>query len=192
MINPSDITNYNRTPAELEEFLMFCIMVAGKNSKMQASKLDGFLKTKQILGHDTMSPFEFIEYLTEGGMVALDNLMRFHKLGQYGRIARAFTDILRFKGRLDTVTVEELESVYGIGAKSARFFLLHSRPNQRLVVLDTHLLRHMRDLGFKAPKSTPPKKTYAKLEGELLKIIDNSGKTPAQYDLDVWKSSSAA
>ena len=39
MITPTTITNYNRTEAELEEFLMFAILVAGKGAEQQALKL---------------------------------------------------------------------------------------------------------------------------------------------------------
>jgi hypothetical protein len=43
MITPTTITNYNRTEEELEEFLLFSILVAGKGAEQQAKKLDAFL-----------------------------------------------------------------------------------------------------------------------------------------------------
>jgi thermostable 8-oxoguanine DNA glycosylase len=106
-------------------------------------------------------------------------------------LEKAFKGIIQFKNRLKSVTIEELESVHGISSKTSRFFLLHSRPNQRIVVLDTHLLAHMReDLGIVAPKATPDRKKYLELEQKLLEVIDESGKTFAEYDLDVWKKRS--
>lgn len=50
MIDPNNITKFYRTEAELEEFLLFCIIVAGKNSKIQAKKLAEFLEGGDILG----------------------------------------------------------------------------------------------------------------------------------------------
>jgi len=47
MINPTTITNYNRTQSELEEFLMFSIMVAGKSAKQTAQKLNQFLRMRE-------------------------------------------------------------------------------------------------------------------------------------------------
>jgi hypothetical protein len=38
MIDPNKVTNPARTPAELEEFLLFCLVVAGKNADQQAAK----------------------------------------------------------------------------------------------------------------------------------------------------------
>ena len=40
MVNPYDITNYNRTQNELQEFLLFTIVVAGKTAYIQAQKQD--------------------------------------------------------------------------------------------------------------------------------------------------------
>jgi thermostable 8-oxoguanine DNA glycosylase len=93
---------------------------------------------------------------------------------------------------LKNITPYDLEEVKGIGYKTSRFFVLHSQPYQRYVVLDTHLLAHMRDdLGILAPKSTPSsKKKYLELEEKLMRIIDNSGKTFAEYDLDIWRKKS--
>jgi hypothetical protein len=38
-VDPYNITKYNRTEAELECFLLFCIVVAGKTAYIQARKL---------------------------------------------------------------------------------------------------------------------------------------------------------
>jgi thermostable 8-oxoguanine DNA glycosylase len=186
MITPTTITNYNRTEEELEEFLMFAILVAGKGAEQQAKKLDQFLRYHMALG---LTPFETIDCLNLTGSVRRQ--MESFKLGQYNRIESAFQGILQFQGRLKTVTVEELESVKGISSKTSRFFILHTRPNARIACLDTHILAHMRDdLGIDTPKTTPSKKKYLELEKKLLDIIDKSGKTFAEYDLDVWKSRS--
>jgi thermostable 8-oxoguanine DNA glycosylase len=188
MIDPTQITNYNRTEAELEEFLLFCIMVAGKNAKQTAKKLDEFLFG--TLG--IISPFDWVLSMVDIGKVSknfpLECAMKRHKLGQYKRLEKAFTGILQFKNRLKEVSVEELESVSGIGSKTSRFFVLHSRPNQQLAVLDTHILKWMDAQGYDVPKSTPPKGRYAIIEKQFLTECAKAGKTPAELDLEIWKS----
>jgi thermostable 8-oxoguanine DNA glycosylase len=188
MIDPTKITNYNRKETELEEFLLFCIMVAGKNAKQTAKKLDDFLF--ETLG--IISPFDWIQSMVDIGKVSknfpLDYTMKQHKLGQYKRLEKAFTGILQFKNRLKEVSVEELESVSGIGSKTSRFFVLHSRPNQQLAVLDTHILKWMDTQGYDVPKSTPPKGRYVLIEKQFLTEAWKHEKTPAEFDLEIWKS----
>lgn len=185
MIDPTKITNYNRTEAELEEFLLFCIMVAGKNAKQTAKKLDEFLHVSNMLNQ---SPFDYLNDKLKGIGLDLNFVIKECKLGQYKRLEKAFTGILQFKNRLKEVSVEELESVSGIGSKTSRFFVLHSRPNQQLAVLDTHILKWMDAQGYDVPKSTPPKGRYALIEKQFLTECAKAGKTPAELDLEIWKS----
>jgi len=184
MITPTTITNYNRTEEELEEFLMFAILVAGKGAEQQARKLDEFLK--RCMWEQIDKPFAHIEFLNKNGWLEIH--MKEFKLGQYKRIGHAFTEILKFKGRLKTVTIEELESISGIGSKTARFFILHSRPDAKVAVLDTHILKWMSEKGYKVPKATPAKKKYAEIEKLFLTEAINHQMTPADLDLTIWKS----
>ena len=185
MISPENITNFNRTEAELEEFLLFAILVAGKSAKTQAKKLEAFLSFKTNLGlpSDT-TPFQFLEFLNKGVCVCLT--IRLHKLGQYKRLENAFRGILEFKGKLSTITIDELESIKGIGSKTSRFFILHSRPNQQIAVLDTHILKWLNNLGYNVPKSTPSKKYYTIIENYFLDEADKRQTTPANLDLHIW------
>ena len=187
MINPDQITNYNRTEAELEEFLMFAILVAGKTAKQQAKKLDEFLTAKKVLrlSEDT-TPFEFLDCLIRCNM--LSSLMMKHKLGQYKRLTFAFIGILQFKGNLKNVSVKELESVRGIGSKTARFFVLHSRPNQQVAVLDTHILKYMYEQGYDVPRMTPPKHRYGIIEEQFLQLAHDNNMSVADFDLQIWKT----
>lgn len=184
MITPSTITNFNRTEAELEEFLMFAILVAGKGAEQQAKKLDAFLSHRH-----NATPFEYIDYLFGNNRVMFRNAIRHHKLGQYNRIEQAFKGILMFKGKLKSVTIEQLESISGIGSKTARFFILHSRPDANVAVLDTHILKWMNEQGYNnIPKATPPKKKYAEIEKLFLQEAIRHQMTPADLDLTIWKS----
>jgi hypothetical protein len=185
MISPDNITNYNRTIEEAEEFLLFSIMVAGKNAKTTAKKLDSFLNLKKIFGMEGMSPFQFIKYLSKGNL--LDLAIRNAKLGQYNRIKKAFEKIIELEN-LQNVSIEDLESVNGIGPKTARFFVLHSQKNVSLAVLDTHILSWLRDHGVDAPKSTPSGKKYFELEKRFLTYAKEYEIKPAELDLQIWKS----
>jgi thermostable 8-oxoguanine DNA glycosylase len=189
MINPDQITNYNRTEEELEEFLMFAICVAGKNAKQTAKKLNAFLTENNDIN---LSPFNWVEYLVRlqgwRSKNPLAEEMFDHKLGQYTRIEKAFRGILQFKGRLDEVSVKELESVFGVGSKTARFFVLHSRPNQQVAVLDTHILKYMYEQGYDVPRSTPPKHKYGIIEEQFLQLAFENNMSVADFDLHIWKS----
>lgn len=180
MIDPANITKFDRTQAELEEFLLFCIVAAGKNSKVQAKKLDEFL-----FNVDELSPFEWVRELvkTKSLRAALERV----KLGQYNRLETAFYQVAHCIFPKDC-SLSALESVDGIGSKTARFFILHSRPDQQLAVLDTHILRYMREVhGIKTPKATPPKKSkrYADLQTQFLALVP-TGTSVADFDLSIW------
>jgi thermostable 8-oxoguanine DNA glycosylase len=185
MITPTTITNYNRTEEELEEFLMFAILVAGKGAEQQAKKLQAFLTL--CLHKHRNKPFAHIKHLASMGWLEIH--MKQFKLGQYNRVGNAFKEILKFKGKLNKVTIEELESVKGIGSKTARFFVLHSRPDAQVACLDTHILKWMDEQGYKnIPKATPPKKRYSEIEKLFLQEAIRHQMTPADLDLTIWKS----
>jgi thermostable 8-oxoguanine DNA glycosylase len=183
MIQPHAITNFSRTEHELQEFLLFCVCVAGKSSEQQARKLEIFLAGHCGIGG--MLPFEMIRMYGYTGVYCNLELT---KMGQYKRITKAFIAIAEANLDLKTCTVEDLEKIPGVGLKTSRFFLTHSRPDQSYAILDTHILTHMRnDLAIPTPKTTPtnPKKYYD-LESKLLEVVRASGKSYADYDLEVW------
>ena len=182
MIDPSKITNYNRTEEELEEFLLFTIMVAGKSAIQTAKKLNEFL----YFADNKKSPLDTI--IDRDNRSCLLYAMRMCKLGQYDRLEKAFKGIIQFKNRLKSVSIDELESVAGIGSKTSRFFILHSRPNQQIAVLDTHILKYMASKGYKVPKSTPPKNKYGAIEEQFIQLAKDNNMSVADFDLQVWRS----
>lgn len=190
MIDPTNITKFDRTEPELEEFLLFCVLVAGKNSNVQAGKLERFLNERNTRGYKGYSPFEYINGLItdgHGDYTVLRAVMMGHGLGQYNRLTQCFLGIvLNLLDQLSVCTVADLEAISGIGPKTARFFLTHTRPNQQFAVLDTHMLRYLRDEGFHAPKTTPSGKMYAALEQVVLQCAKTEGMSPAEFDLMVW------
>ena len=194
MINPAEITDFKRTDAELEEFLLFCIAVAGKTAVVQAQKVDLFIynlglelwlaSNEPLAKIREATPFQLLRATPE--TVVLETMKKV-KIGQYTRLIHAFdlvTDL-----NLRTCTVEQLESIKGIGPKTARFFLVHSRPDQQYAILDVHILRYLNKEGIKAPKATPPAgKVYTALEKEFLLLAAKSGMTVADFDLSLWNA----
>lgn len=179
MIDPEKITDYHRTTHQLEEFLLFCIVAAGKNASVQALKLEALL----TLCPHSESPFERLTMMHKKS--TLLKALELVKMGQYARIHSAILQLLILKPDLKTCITTDLETVSGIGPKTSRFFILHSRPNQRLAVLDTHVLKYMREKKVKVPKSTPSGKLYLRLEQEFLKLVP-ANKSIADFDLEIW------
>lgn len=181
MIDPRKITNFSRSDYELQEFLLFTVTVAGKSSEMQAKKLGQFLE------HVKDSPFQFIRDLNVISPNALRIQLESVKMGQYTRICKAFKAIADANLDLRTCSIADLEKIPGVGPKTARFFMLHSREGQEVAALDTHILGWMRSRGWKAPKATPSQPLYGKLEVAFLMECIWGGQSPATLDLAIWK-----
>lgn len=191
MINPQKITNFNRTEVELEEFLLFTVMVHGKKAEVQAKKLHLFL---EYLSHATgeRSPLGMVNIASnweleddENETLLVKALKKFG-LGQYDRLCQAIDDMIRLPD-LRTISAEELENCFAIGPKTARFFIVHSRPNSWHAILDTHILKWLRLQGVNAPKNTPQGKHYAEYEKIFLQFVRHSGQSVAEFDLNIWK-----
>lgn len=185
MINPAEVTNYNRTQSELEEFILFCINVAGKKSAIEAPKLEVFIeRAKNITKEST--PFNCIRKLIKLGR--LNEIMHWAKLSPYAQRYNSYVAVAKIKD-LQTVTLNRLLQVPGIGLKTARFFLSHSREDFDEPMLDTHILRFLRDQGYSdAPKSTPTNEnTYHYFANIFKNIARQLGKTVTDLDLEIWK-----
>jgi len=183
VIDPKNITDFNRTDSQLEMFWLFCIAVAGKNSDTTSKLLALMLYAHQD------RPFD---YLRDLGQTGIHNMLVANHSGQYRRISKAFTQSVDLN--LRTCTLEDLMSIYGVGPKTARFFLLHSREDCQHAVLDTHILKWMQDHGIgNAPNATPQNaNTYAKYE-RLFYMLAKSyfpGMSLAQADLLIWTKQS--
>jgi len=192
MVNPYNITNFNRSKSELEEFLLFTIVVAGKTAYIQAQKLEEFLSSihKRLMMPDHVSPFQLIRSAKDHGIL----LQEIHKakLGQYNKIHSAFLHIAENNYILNKVTPEILEKIPGVGMKTSRFFLLHSDNDYKdnIAILDTHILKFIKEnIDNRAPKSTPTNSnTYKYWEDKFLLWCKEINKDAAEFDLEVWKS----
>lgn len=179
LIDPKNITNYNRSRTELETFWLFCLFVAGKNSDTASLKLSQFLE--DMTPWDT--PFSYLR------SIDIHNSLIKIKSGQYTRLSKAISQSLDLD--LKTCTLCDLNNIYGVGPKTSRFFLLHTRQNCEYAVLDTHILRWVRNYsGYEnAPKNTPQNlNEYEKWSKVAISLMNISypNLSLADIDLLIW------
>lgn len=193
MVNPYNITNFNRSNAELEEFLLFCIVVAGKTAYIQAQKLDEFLNSvnNRLMMPEHINPFQTIKSADQHGIL-MEEIQK-AKLGQYKKIFNAFKYLIENKIDLKKSMPSQLEQIPGVGMKTSRFFLLHSNEElgQMMCILDTHILKFIRaNIDDRAPKSTPMNpKAYFYWENLFLNYChQNNINDIAKFDLEIWKN----
>ena len=179
MINPTELIQPTDSISRKQEFLLFCILAVGKNSVSASAKLDALLAGK----YENTTPFDYL--LSQN----IEELVREAKTGQYKRVTAAILQALEVD--VETVTLEQLQSIHGIGPKTARFFLVHAQGKKH-AILDTHILKWMRSLFPDVPKATPPAKHYGKWEQLCLMFMQAKfpGYTPLVADLEIWKSQS--
>jgi len=178
----------------LEEFLLFCVVVAGKNADQQARKLEVFLGGRE--------PFRFIRSLGPGELAAG---LRRVKLGKYTLLTESFRRLAAAGLDLRRCAWQDLTLFPGIGIKTAKFFVQHSRPDEMHAVLDTHVLAWMREQDRRprpGPLAVPAHSpqdpaVYAFWEGVYFGLMaarhhQTCGEPGrpinwAQVDLDLWK-----
>jgi hypothetical protein len=193
MIDPYDLSHpWDRN--RLEEWILFGICVANKPADPTAVKVDAVLNTlrEEIVNvcsffpecETPPTPFELVGMAAESNM--LRKILKKHKVGQYTRIERAFREVVeKIKDPLNT-TVEELETVHGIGPKTARMIMLYYKPETACVPLDTHVLKWLRAQGYDAPKGTPSGKKYLELENIFILEAYKRGMSVKDLDSQVW------
>lgn len=194
MIDAANIIDYNRSDEELEELLLFCIAVAGKSSKHIEKALDKFLNLRFNLNRATpLRPFKFIRFMNKFTKVTgckdiLKNRIINSGLGQHNKLTKSFTEISESGLDLRKCSVNDLMQIHGIGPKTARFFITSSRPNQKVAILDTHILKYISKHKENVPKSTPSGKKYIELEKWFLNHCEEIGiENIAEFDLQIWR-----
>jgi thermostable 8-oxoguanine DNA glycosylase len=189
-----NITKLNRTKKELEEFLLLCLCVAGKTATIQEAKLRSFLNRLVVTvpapkNNLDVTPFYRLRKLSED---QIRSLLEQVGMGQYTRITAAIKKAVSMRLDLSKCPLEKLEEIPGLGRKTSRFFILHSRPNARVAVLDTHVLKYLKQNGVpNVPSSTPGSLgEYLRLEEAFLEIyekVKDEYPTVAEFDLYIWK-----
>ena len=182
MIDPSKITNYNLTIPQLEEHMLWWVCAAGKNGTTASKLLEKFME--RIGGH-VYTPFVALRMLPS---TFIPIILKECGIGCYTHKAKTMLELAYSGIDLKKCTAEDLEKIYGIGMKTSRCFILHSREGAQYAGLDTHVLKFLRAEGYDAPKSTPPKKKYLELEQIFLTIAKNRKKLPADLDLEIWNA----
>jgi hypothetical protein len=187
MIDPTKITNYKQTRHQLEEVLIFWICVAGKTALQIAPRLDRLLKKwKPMAMGKNPTPFDIIKQINYRGNLAEE--LKSHGIGCYNQKARSLLCLIWAGLDLKKCTVEDLEKIPGIGPKTARCFLMHSRKDAEHAGLDTHVLKFMGDLGYEVPKGTPTGKRYRDLEKTFIMLARRVGMSVADFDLLIWNA----
>ena len=171
---------------EKEYFLIFSIIVAGRNAKMAVEKTWRLLEF--TWGEET--PFDLIKHYIDHN--TLTQKLKSLKIGQYTRIEKALKDIINLN--VETCSLEDLLACHGVGNKTARFFLLNTRKNAEYAVLDTHVLKWLKSLfgnWMSVPKSTPTSGSrYALWEYKAIQAMKKEypERTLAQADFEIWKT----
>jgi thermostable 8-oxoguanine DNA glycosylase len=171
---------------EKEYFLIFSVIVAGRNAKMAVEKTWRLLEF--TWGEET--PFDLIKHYIDHN--TLTQKLKSLKIGQYTRIEKALKDIINLN--VETCTLDDLLACHGVGNKTARFFLLNTRKNANYAVLDTHILKWLNSLfgnWMSVPKSTPTSGSrYALWEYKAIQAMKKEypERTLAQADFEIWKT----
>ena len=215
MIDPFKVTDFNRGDFDLQSFFLFCFAVAGKNAKVQADKLnsmiDGFQESwvENPIYHEEGHPIpdgpltHMMDLNTEPfyiGRTPVENNLRSVKLGKYTtwiNMINWFNANLRIENVnmfLRCAGLASLLLIPGVGDKTARFFLLHSREDEQCIPLDTHVLKFISSKGVPCvPTSTPPHSKYFMWEKIAREMYTHEMRSKgysnlAETDLAIWKS----
>lgn len=130
MIDPEKVMNYNQTDKELEESILFWVCSAGKNGRTAARCLDTLLRHMNAYEKGPFNAIKVWGYwehpITEEGW---PELLRDCGIGCYNSKAKTFFQLAVSDFNLRTCSASDLESIYGIGPKIARCFIMNSRKN---------------------------------------------------------------
>ena len=165
-------------------WLIFAIMVANKPAEITERKVNS------LLGMDPYDsgfmPFDVLQDYASMGK--LRRQLEEVASGQYTRIERALQHAIRHPSDPRHWSFEELESIPGVGPKTARWYWLLLYPDAPMAALDTHVLKYLRDNGHPdAPKNTPAYgRKYRELEKTFVSHARRLGLSPRDLDYFVW------
>lgn len=185
MIDPVNITKFENTNEQLEEVLLFWVLAAGKNAITASNCLERFLIGTH--GKFNLPPYKPFECIRKIKKEKLPELLKSYGIGCYNNKAKTFYQLANSNLNLRTCTADDLEKIHGIGMKTSRCFIIHSRRDASYAGLDIHLLSFLKDKGYNVPKQTPTRKSYLEIEKIFLDIVKNSGMSVAEYDLMIWR-----
>jgi len=165
MVDPIHFTKFDRTVIELEEMALFSLLVAGKNALTTAKGLDRLLQRSHI-GMKEFQPFASLRAFDQTLIMAM---LYSSGIGCYKSKSIGVHQLVNSGLDLRTCTADDLEKIHGIGLKTSRMFILHSRRNAEVACLDVHILRYMADRNYDVPKTTPSNKNkYLEIQDQFL------------------------
>jgi len=183
-IDPSFITAHALSDDQLEERILFWIAVAGKKADVQAEKLHGLMLAINAFEH---GPFNAIKRSRRSRARFID-LVRRQRIGCFNSKGGAMWDVAHAGLDLRSVTPEDLEAIKGIGRKTSRCFIMHSRADSDYAGLDTHVLKWLRLQGYPAPVATPSSNAkYRELERAFVAEARKRQTPVALLDLAIWR-----
>lgn len=190
MIDPINIAFYDADESKLQEFLLFCLFVANKNAGRTAIVLENFLGSSSIKPFDKLTGMQYNYHLC-----TIRQRLEKCKTGQYTRLEKALNYIFYHYeagnyhlNDLKNITFEELLSIPGVGRKTANYFLMYTRKGYQGVVLDSHILKWFKALGYDAPKETPQsEKKYKELERVFITVCGKAKIPLQEADMEIWK-----
>lgn len=182
-LDAKNITDFKANKSKLQALILFWILAAGKNGVLSAQQLNKLLSL-----FPEELPFTSLGKLKE---IELSKLMFDLRIGCHNCKASYILNVINSNIDLQTCSPEELEKIKGIGRKTSRCFIIHTRPKARYAGLDTHCLRFLRNNGYPhAPRSTPNTEyLYKKWEQIFLKFVPINISV-AEFDLKVWNEGS--
>lgn len=184
MIDSVNITKFDNTKEQLEEVLLFWVFAAGKNAKTACRCLDSLLiNIHNKFNISLYRPFECLGKFKKSELV---DLLKSHGIGCYNNKSKTIYELVDSNLDLQKCTAEDLEKIYGIGMKTSRCFIIHSRKDAIYAGLDVHILHFLKDLGYNVPNQTPIRKQYLEIEKIFLDIVRKSDMSVAEYDLMIW------
>jgi hypothetical protein len=177
LIDETNLTNYNRSTAELEEFLVFCIICGAEPDAGRAALLTANLMSSGTGGEH--APFAHLRQI-----INVDSLLKRVEQAKVPKArAKAVTASLQEAVAreidLRSVSLPALLTIPGVTPPVARSFLIHTRNGVRHVVLNHEMLTYMRSSGVvnDVPKELPTaEREYARLEWDFLTLFDRSNR----------------
>lgn len=169
-----------------QEFLLFCICVAGKKADVIVPKLRRFLEYSDLANRyvDPMltsslvctAPFDLIKWMEiyDGLEIYLKSV----KMGRYSILVQSMSACAHHIDVNDT-SVQELMSIPGIGPKTARYFMVYAH-DQRYAIVDTHVKRFLVMLDIDC-------RHYDLMERSYLYICNKIGYDPRKLDNIIWQ-----
>lgn len=171
-------------------WLMYTVLVANKSAEFANQRLNAFFPHGTLFS-DWDRPFTYVRLKNKSGL--LRSRLIEVKTGQYNRVEAAFVDMAVKLPPLAgddprKWTLITLESIPGVGPKSARWFYGLVNPEAKVAALDTHILKFLGDNGSKVPKATPSAGArYHELEADFIYFADRLDMNPPELDYLLWK-----